>query len=371
MTRFDTSSKKYGSLPIFITLSVLLLLITVLLTTPETMATEASGRWLPKKMAVQAEVTLSQLAGILKRQKIEAKSANTDEVEYLIFRLSGNKSIIALYQCQKERCGTIKMSTFFKPSKPVGPKRINTWNQTRRYTRVYLDKDGDPVMEADVDLDGGAPLEAVEGFVLRQRSMIAQFAKYVGLPAKDDDLYAWQEAEGDPSMLKAVFGDKKKPQKSEPTQPTKPKTIQPDQPKEDQSGQSGPDLSTFVQSEGHIYLTVLKLDGDNPQGCPVIIEASNKTRFNLNDLQLAVRIHIKDPAAPWSVDRLYDYPAIARDGVEMDYKFGGDGCDQIGHVEIIAVRKAMVEGQPFPGLVDVIKEGQGGFVSLTVAEEVE
>ncbi len=32
---------------------------------------------------------------------------------------------------------------------------INEWNMTKMFTKAYLDQDGDPVLEMDVDLDGG------------------------------------------------------------------------------------------------------------------------------------------------------------------------------------------------------------------------
>ncbi len=33
--------------------------------------------------------------------------------------------------------------------------RINEWNKTKRFSRAYLDKDNDPVIEADIELTGG------------------------------------------------------------------------------------------------------------------------------------------------------------------------------------------------------------------------
>ncbi len=373
MNHLDCHHKYSKSLPATLYMGTVLFLMSFLLTIPEAMSNEASGRWSPKKIDVQSDVTMMQLRHLLKQQSIEAEPASTGQVEYLVFTLSGHKSIIALYQCKQEHCGTIKMTTFFKPPKPIGAKQINTWNQTRRYTRAYLNKEGNPILEADIDLDGGAPKEVVVDFVMRQQSMIAWFAKFVSLPAKDSDLYAWQEVEGGQSTQETPKTVKPKETIENSVQSAKPEGTQTSMAKfgHSVSASNSSDLSTFVQPNGYIYLTVLKLDGDQPQGCPVIIEASNKTDFNLEALQLAVRIHIKDESSPWSFDRLYNYPSISRDGVEMDYKLGGTECDQIDRVEIMAVKKALVEGQPFPGLLEVVKEGEGGFVPLTVSGEVK
>ncbi len=34
-------------------------------------------------------------------------------------------------------------------------EKVNDWNKTKRFSRSYLDKDGDPVLELDLDLAGG------------------------------------------------------------------------------------------------------------------------------------------------------------------------------------------------------------------------
>lgn len=43
--------------------------------------------------------------------------------------------------------------------------RINEWNKTKRFTRAYLDKDNDPVLEADLDFRGGVTIESIARFL--------------------------------------------------------------------------------------------------------------------------------------------------------------------------------------------------------------
>ncbi len=39
--------------------------------------------------------------------------------------------------------------------------KINEWNRTKRFSRAYLDSDGDPNVEWDIDLEGGGSRGAV------------------------------------------------------------------------------------------------------------------------------------------------------------------------------------------------------------------
>lgn len=38
---------------------------------------------------------------------------------------------------------------------------LNDWNQTKRFSRTYLDRDGDPVLELDLDLAGGVTVARI------------------------------------------------------------------------------------------------------------------------------------------------------------------------------------------------------------------
>lgn len=44
-------------------------------------------------------------------------------------------------------------------------KRINAWNSTKRYSRTYLDDDGDPHLELDLDMCGGVTLDRIRDFL--------------------------------------------------------------------------------------------------------------------------------------------------------------------------------------------------------------
>lgn len=48
---------------------------------------------------------------------------------------------------------TLQLAAFFTDK--VSLSRINEWNRRKRFTRAYLDKDNEPVLESDIELTGG------------------------------------------------------------------------------------------------------------------------------------------------------------------------------------------------------------------------
>lgn len=64
-------------------------------------------------------------------------------------------------------------------SDKVGVAKLNDWNRTQRFCRAYVDKDGDSVLESDLDLEGGVTLENVKAFIDSYRSLLPVFARHL------------------------------------------------------------------------------------------------------------------------------------------------------------------------------------------------
>ncbi len=56
---------------------------------------------------------------------------------------------------------------------------INDWNKSKRYSRAYLDDDGDPVLELDLDLAGGVTADRVRDFIRTVKISVARFSSDV------------------------------------------------------------------------------------------------------------------------------------------------------------------------------------------------
>jgi hypothetical protein len=70
--------------------------------------------------------------------------------------VGGTKFFVFFYNCvEKKECATVQFQSAYKLEKSVTLDRINEWNRSQRFGRAYLDKEGDPVIEMDLDLDDG------------------------------------------------------------------------------------------------------------------------------------------------------------------------------------------------------------------------
>lgn len=49
----------------------------------------------------------------------------------------------------------------FSSSRALSPVIINEWNRTKRFSRAYIDQEGDPILESDIDLEGGVTEAAI------------------------------------------------------------------------------------------------------------------------------------------------------------------------------------------------------------------
>ncbi|UKK84685.1 YbjN domain-containing protein [Sphingopyxis sp. BSN-002] len=71
------------------------------------------------------------------------------------------KFLVLFMNCtDNKNCKTLQYYMGFTDAKNVSLERLNEWNKTKRFARAYRDKEGDPVLEMDVDIDfAGIPRE--------------------------------------------------------------------------------------------------------------------------------------------------------------------------------------------------------------------
>ena len=75
---------------------------------------------------------------------------------------SGTGFTLFFYGCDKNRsCKTVQFFTGYTDAKVTDLAAINTWNKDKRFGRAYIDGEGDPCVEMDVDLDDGGMSRAL------------------------------------------------------------------------------------------------------------------------------------------------------------------------------------------------------------------
>jgi hypothetical protein len=103
--------------------------------------------------------------------EIDAKYSEVDNNSYK-FKLKGYK--VVMFNKGKD----IQLYAGFK-AKRITLSRINEWNKTKRFGRAYLDNSNDPVIEADLDFEGGVTAEAIVRFVALFGQLVEGFAEYI------------------------------------------------------------------------------------------------------------------------------------------------------------------------------------------------
>jgi hypothetical protein len=96
--------------------------------------------------------------------------------------VGGTKTTVLFYNCTNHKeCATVQLYAGWHMDKPTPLDRINAWNSTKRFGRAYIDKDNDPVLEMDVDLDDGGMSQAL--FVDNMEfweTIVREFAQHIG-----------------------------------------------------------------------------------------------------------------------------------------------------------------------------------------------
>jgi hypothetical protein len=76
--------------------------------------------------------------------------------------VSGTTFYIYFYNCTDHRnCATVTFRSGYDLKASPGLEKINEWNRDKRFGRAYLDKEDDPILEMDLDLDDGGMSQAL------------------------------------------------------------------------------------------------------------------------------------------------------------------------------------------------------------------
>jgi hypothetical protein len=96
--------------------------------------------------------------------------------------VSGSTFQIFFYNCTDHKeCATVTFHSGYDLKTDVSVEAINEWNRSERFGRAYLDKEYDPILDMDVDLDVGgvAPLLFIDNIEF-WTSVLGKFETHIG-----------------------------------------------------------------------------------------------------------------------------------------------------------------------------------------------
>src|SRR5262249_18346232 len=134
----------------------------------------ALGMFGPAQAPAEEGEVLKELSAVDAERILGAMKIEYSEVKPGIYRFSlgGYKTLLF------NRGKSLQFFASFK--KKVPPGRINEWNASVPYTRAYLDKDGDPVLQADLNLEGGVAPGALLEFIKTWIESVKKFTRHIG-----------------------------------------------------------------------------------------------------------------------------------------------------------------------------------------------
>lgn len=94
----------------------------------------------------------------------------------------GTNFQVLFYNCTNHReCATVQFHVGYDLKTAPALESINEWNRTQRFGSAHLDKENDPILEMDVDLDDGglSPLLFIDNLEF-WTSALGRFEKHIG-----------------------------------------------------------------------------------------------------------------------------------------------------------------------------------------------
>lgn len=120
------------------------------------------------------DVVDKMTAGRIERILAESAVENVTEVGNNAYRMEAGGLKLVLFNMEE----TLQLYAGFRDRK-ITLSRINEWNKSKRFSRAYLDKQNDPVIEADIELTGGVTQKNIKEWIKTFLVSVNAFQKHL------------------------------------------------------------------------------------------------------------------------------------------------------------------------------------------------
>jgi hypothetical protein len=104
----------------------------------------------------------------------ETKGKGESEQPILKFDLAGYQVLLILAKDHTDAQLYVGFG-----GRQVSAEKVNEWNARHRFARAYRDKDGEPVLESDIDFTGGVTEANIKAWVKLFRDLMGAYSKFV------------------------------------------------------------------------------------------------------------------------------------------------------------------------------------------------
>lgn len=131
-----------------------------------------------QETATLGRIQPRQMAAVLRERGNPAEIRTENNRTRLSTEIAGLRTSVHFYACNDAGCQSIQYRTLFRRNERFTLAFVNAWNYEKRFAKAYLDRDGDLVLEWDVDLDGGVTVAYIAETVSTFQAMLNTFNRF-------------------------------------------------------------------------------------------------------------------------------------------------------------------------------------------------
>jgi putative hemolysin len=91
----------------------------------------------------------------------------------------GHDFKVYFYDCKDGRCKALQFSAGFDMKDGLTLAKANEWNRKNRYLKTYLDDDGDPYVQYDVNVNAGRTMAGLDDDFGVWTGMVGDFTTFI------------------------------------------------------------------------------------------------------------------------------------------------------------------------------------------------
>jgi len=137
--------------------------------------------------AVQAEnlheggMTGPEVVAWMQKAGYKAELGKDDSGDPMVSSAADGQTFkVYFYDCEAGRCKALQFSAGFDLKTPLTLDKTNEWNRKNRYLKAYLDEEGDPYVQYDVNVNAGRTLAGLDDDFGVWTGMIGDFTTFIG-----------------------------------------------------------------------------------------------------------------------------------------------------------------------------------------------
>lgn len=137
---------------------------------------------LPTPALANGGLSEADVADSLVRHRLPVRLGNDSFREPMVESYAGStRFYVNFYECAQSRtCQNIQFRTGYATKGRVTLAQINDWSSRWRFGRMYLDPQGDVILDMDVDARRGLGAAAVDAQVERWLEVVREAEAFIG-----------------------------------------------------------------------------------------------------------------------------------------------------------------------------------------------